>query len=238
MAEQNKEQQSKVETVPKDLYIQLLNKVDNLETEVDTYRQKSPIVGVRWYGEGGFGIGLTHPINGVTRIALSGFNDAAVIDYSTWLRIKNTEQAKDGLLVRDDTVIEEHSIMGKVAQKDNTNPGPNSLTQKQAETLLKGSMAQFKKIVSKMDSHWGPTRLIKTANLLEIQDETKMAYLRERRDNLLSEFRWNLLHPHDLKLACERHGISGWQTMDKDRMVKELTAFEINMLKLADERDD
>ena len=134
-------------TAPKDLYVKLLDRFDNLETELDTYRQKSPIIGVRWFGAGGMGIGLTHPINSVTKVALDGYGDKAVIDYATWTRIRKCIHCKFGLLVRDDSVIEEMHITGKVAPADREAPGPNSLTQAQTEKLLNGSVVALKKVV-------------------------------------------------------------------------------------------
>ena len=46
------------QTVPRDLYDELIRKLDAATLEVETYRAKSPLVGVRWFGEGGFGTKL------------------------------------------------------------------------------------------------------------------------------------------------------------------------------------
>lgn len=223
-------QNERKETIPRHIYDDMAKKLEMMELELDTHRQKSPLVGIRWYGGGGFGIGLTYPVQGVTKLALQGFNDRAVIDHATWLRIRNTEHAKFGLLVRDDTVIDELQILGKTALPDNTLPGPNSLTEEEATILLKGAVTALKKVVKKMDSHWGPIRLIKFAKIINVTDVTKLSYLRSVRDLLLSEFRWGLLHPHDLRLACENYKITNWEQMDPKEMIKELVKSEMTVL--------
>jgi len=214
------------QAVPIEIFNKLQDQLREVNAELETYRQRSPIVGVRWYGGGGFGIGLSHPVNGIGRIALNGYGDKAVIDYATWVRIKNTEHARFGLLVRDDDVIDEMHITGVKAKAD-VDKGPNSFNDKEVKELLKIPQTKLQHALNDMDSHWGPIHLLKAAAELGITGVAKIAAIKRRRDELSCEFRWSLLHPHDLKLACEQYKIPGWENMIEDEMVKVLAKIEL-----------
>lgn len=212
--------------IPVEVYNKLNDQFQELRAELETYQQRSPIVGVCWYGAGGFGIGLTNPINGVSRISLNGYGDKCVIDLATWTRIKNVEQAKFGLLVRDDSVIEELHITGVTARKD-VFRGPNSFTNEEVNTLLKGSLSKLNEMLKQMDSHWGPIHFLNEAKALGITTPSKIQALKKKRDELATQFRWSLLHPHDLKLACEQHNVKNWESMTENEMVKVLAGIEL-----------
>lgn len=217
---------TKTDAVPVEIFNKLQDQLNDVTAELETYRQRSPLVGVCWWGMGGFGIGLTHPINGVNRIALNGYGDKAVIDYATWVRIRNTEHARFGLLVRDDSVIDELHIVGVTAKQDVTK-SVNSLTNNEATALLKGTLAKLNEALKVMDSHWGPIHLLKAAEELKMTTPSKIQTISKRRDELATKFRWALLHPHDLKLACEQYEVRGWEQMDETEMVEVLSDIEI-----------
>ena len=214
------------QSVPIDLYNRLQDQLQSLNTELETFRQRSPIVGIRWFGAGGFGITLTHAVNGVNKLGLQGYDDKAVIDYATWIRIRNTEHARFGLLVRDDKVIDELHIVGVVAKKDLTS-SPNSLTGDETVSLLKGKLEDLTSALNGMTSHWGPIHLLHAAELLKVTTESKINAIKKKRDELSTEFRWSLLHPHDLKLACEQYKVKGWEDMEEDEMVHILARIEL-----------
>jgi len=220
-----------VETVPRHVYDELMKKLSQIEIEVDSYRQKAPIVGVSWFGEGGYGTRLMQPINGATSVAMDGFNDSCVVDLGTWKKIKRSELADNGLLVRDDSIIEALSVHGKVAPDDAQPPSVNSLTNAEAKQLLTGKHDTFKTVVSAMDSHWGPMRLINGARELGINHKPKLAYLRERRDELLCLFRWTILHVHDLRLAGENHDIPEWKTLSQADLAAKLASKEMETIR-------
>lgn len=227
-------QEKNEETIPKHVYNELLQKLEATRTENEMYRSKSPLVGVRWFGDGGFGAHLAYPISGVNRISLNGYGDKAVIDFATWIRLKKTEHAEFGLLVRDDDVIDELGTMGTKAKQDD-HPGPNSFTPKEAHDLLvKDSLPRFKAAVKALTSHWGAVHLLREGEALienkEKVDQTRLALLRERRDYLQSEFRFNLMHPHDLRSCCEQYKVRNWEDMTREEQVTALTELEINML--------
>lgn len=213
-------------TVPTDIFNRLQDEMRELQAELETYRQRSPIVGIRWYGEGGFGIGLTHPVNGVSRLALTGYGDKAVIDQATWVRIKTTEHARFGLLVRDDEVIEEMHIIGVAAKKDHEK-NVNSYTDKETEELLKGSVTSLNQVLNPMDSHWGPIHFLKAAEQIGMKNVTKLTAIKQRRDKLSCEFRWALLHEHDLRLAADQYKIKDAENTSSDELVKILAGIEI-----------
>jgi len=213
-------------SVSAELFNKLQDQMQELQAELETYRQRSPIVGVRWYGEGGFGIGLTHPVNGVSRMALNGYGDKAVIDFATWTRIKNTEHARYGLLVRDDAVIEEMHIVGVTAKKD-IDKSVNSLNDAETVELLKGSLAKLNQALKPMDSHCGPIHLLREAVKIGITTTSKIMAIKQRRDQLSCEFRWSLLHPHDLNLAAEQYKINGWEDMVPETIAKVLAEIEM-----------
>lgn len=218
------------QNVPVTLYNKLQDQFKELQSELETYKQRSPIVGVRWFGGGGFGIGLTHPVNGINKIALDGYGDKAVIDYATWLRICNTEHARFGLLVRDDTVIDELKIIGVPAKKDNST-NTNSFTNAEVTTLLKGSTVKLVKVLDEMTSHWAPIRFLKEYEILNLDDDTKRLKLEDRRNYLLCRFRWSLLHPHDLRQSCEQYKIPNWQDLDKEEILDILTKRDLAITK-------
>lgn len=218
-------------TVPKDVYSKLMSKLENLESELAVYKEKSPLVGVKWYGLGGFGIGLSHPVAGATRVNLKGYGDQAVIDWATWQRIKSCELARAGLVVRDDSVIGEMHISGVNAPEDDAHPSKNCFTDAEVVKLLKGSLSGIKKTMARVDSHYAPERILRYAERHGFEDQTKLISIRERMDELSCKYRWALLSIHDLRLACEQHKIRGWDEMLEEEMVDLLSANEIESMK-------
>jgi hypothetical protein len=218
------------QSVSKEVYDDLVKRANSDAAELELLRQKSPLVGVRWYGQGGFGIGLSHPVCGMTKLVLDGCDDKAVIDYTTWLRIRKTEQSRWGLLVRDDSVITELGLMGVTAKPDNTPVGPNSFTEKEAENILLGSIKDFKKAVAALDNHWACFRLLFAAKKINMTALERISLLENRQTYLLTRFRFELLHPRDLDLACELRHVPGWQDLDREKKVLYLTDQEVKAI--------
>jgi len=229
-------EENKQETVSKDVYLALLKKLEEARTENEAYRSKSPLVGIRWFGDGGFGAPLTYPISGVNKLLLNGYGDKGVMDNSTWVRLRKGEHAGFGLLVRDDSVIEELGVVGAVAPPDpEKDISPNSFTPAQAREILTNyTLPKFKGVVRDLTSHWGAIHLIREAEALIDEkikiDLTRVSYLKERRDYLQSEFRFSLMHPHDMRACCEQYGIRNWEDMQVEEMIEALTNAEIEML--------
>jgi hypothetical protein len=221
-------------TVPKELFDRQSKELEQIRQELDLYQQKSPIVGVRWFGRGGFGIGLSHPVGGLTRLVLDGYGDKAVIDYTTWLRIRSTEHAVLGLLVRDDLVIDELSMTGVAAKPDANKPGPNSFTPTEAKKILEGSIKDLKKVVDGLTSFWGAIHLIDEARDLGITDESRLSIIRSRKNYLLLKFRVSLLHPHDLQVACESFKVRDSENLSIDEKIDALTEIEFKNLNSSD----
>jgi hypothetical protein len=221
-------------TVPKELFDRQARELEQLHQELDLYQQKSPIVGVRWFGRGGFGIGLSHPVGGVTKLILDGYGDKAVIDYTTWLRIKNTEHAKLGLLVRDDSVIDELNIIGVTAKSDVNKPGPNSFTPEEAKKILEGTIKELKKVIDDLTSFWGAIHLLDEARDLGITDESRLSVIRNRKNYLLLKFRVSLLHPHDLQVVCESFKVKDSENLSIDEKIEAITKIEYDNLNSSD----
>ncbi len=211
------------QTVPKEIYDAVVKQINERDAELELHRQRSPLVGIRWYGQGTIGIGLSHPVSGMSKLILENVNDKAVIDYTTWLRVRKIEHSRIGLLVRDDAVIEELEMQGAVAKPDTEPVGPNSFTEKEAENILTGSMKDFKRVVMGLTSHWAAFRLLWAAEHIGMNDIAKIALLKARQSYLLIKFNLGLLHPRDLDLACEVHHVAGWIDMTREQKIDSLT---------------
>jgi hypothetical protein len=220
--------------VTQEEYFNLLKKTRELEDEVSSYRQKTPLVGIRWYGLGGNSISLSNPVNGINRVILEGKSGRdedkkAVIDYGTWMRLKRMDKkVEDGLIVRDDNVIDELQVAGKIAPVDNTKSS-NSFTDKEILKLFSGSVTPLRKIVDKMTSHWGPIHFIRVAEEHSIKDKAKLGILIERRNYLFAKDKLYRLNIHDLRLCCEQHRIQ-CENMNVKEMVNELLEIELQFI--------
>lgn len=211
--------------VNRDSFEKLQREADKLREELESYRQRSPLVGVRWYGEGGLGIHLTHSREGISKVELDGYGAADVIDYATWHRMKKSEVVGNGLLVRDDSVIDEEKITGIKAKVDDTK-SVNAFTDSEIAVLMEQPLSTLAPIIDMMDSHWGPEHFIRWAKRNDFKDVAKIQYIKKKRDFLAAKYRWSLAHPHDLQLACELHKVE-FEGRYLDDVIDELTQIEI-----------
>lgn len=226
--------EEKMETkknVTSDMYIRAMDRVASLEHELDLYKQKTPLVGVVWYGQGGFGIGLSQMINGRTRVALEGFGAKAVIDYSTWIRIRGTEEAQNGILIRDDSVIKGMAVPGVVAEPDKKK-NPNVFLISEIEKILVGSISGVKKTMNQITNHFPAKLFLKVAKDLNKEkedtiDKSKLAIIENKYNELFIKHKWSLLHHHDLTTACELQGIDFTHLTD-DQMIHKLSKLELD----------
>lgn len=215
----------KLEDTRDKLIEKLQTKLEVAEKELDQFKAKAPIVGVRWYGKGGFGIGLSRMVGGVNKVALEGYNDKAVIDYSAWIRVRNTEEAQAGILVRDDSVIDEVGQIGSVAKKDQ-NKSPNTYTRGEIELILNGSMPELKEILSTFTHYFPALHFKEVAESMKVKNEGKIKVIKDKFNELYCKFRWEKLHHHELVLAVD--GLKQpWETMTDEQMVDFLVKHEL-----------
>jgi len=202
-----------------DKYLQLLKKYETTLEELDVFKTKSPLVGVRWFGSGGFKIGLSHPINGVNSVLLHGYNDKAVIDLPAWHRIGNTEAVHDGVIVRDDSVVKELGLTGVVAPIDKIK-SENAFLDDEIRAILKKGIPILKATMKKITNQFAAKHFLDVMDLDKNKDLSKRAVIEGRRDELLTYHRYSLLHHHDLTSCCETFGIEFKGLTDAEMIVK------------------
>jgi hypothetical protein len=211
--------------ITEEMYEALLKKQSATERELELFKQKSPIVGLRWYGEGGFGIGLTYPIMGITKVSLEGYGTKAVIDHSSWLRVRNTEEVRAGILVRDDSVVAELGIIGVTADPEKVE-NTNAFTDGQIEELLSSTLPVLKKVVKKFTNHFPCRHFLKVAKRIKNDEKEKSFLLMERYRELFLVHLYGLLNVHDLRTACELRGFP-FVNKDEDEMISMLVKEDI-----------
>ena len=182
-------------------YLALLDRVDALSAENDALKAKAPLVGVRWYGEGGFRVGLSSRINGLTTVVLQGYDTKNVIDLAAWIRVQNTEAVKKGVLVRDDGVIKEMEIPGITAPSDKLK-NENAYINDDIVTILSKPIKTLQSHMNKITDHFAAQHFLRVATEVDTED-TKKLLINKTCDKLLTRFRYSLLHHHDLTTACE-----------------------------------
>jgi len=139
-----------------EMYHSLMTKLDEVTKENELFKQKSPLVGVRWFGLGGIGLGLNYAVNGTKRVSLEGYGDKGVIDVGTWFRVRGTEEVRGGILVRDDRVIEETATNGYAAKPD-IKENPNAFVDDEIERILKmKSMNKLRQVMKNCTNHFCP----------------------------------------------------------------------------------
>lgn len=213
--------------MPEDIALlkEMMIKNELLQGQLDEFRDKSPIVGIRWYGAGGNTIHLDRPIGGYTQVILRKYGDKGVIDYNAWQRVVNSESVMYGVLVRDDDVIHEMKIIGNLAQPEQ-DTNTNAFTEKQLERIITGKIEGIKKVLKGATFHFLPGRMLKMVDRLDINDSNKKKIMKERFDYLLVYFRYKLLHPHDLTLACELNDLP-FENISVENMISTLTDYDL-----------
>lgn len=215
-------------TITPEMYMGLLKKYEQVLSELDLFKQKSPIVGVRWFGKGGTSIGLTYAVAGQTRVVLEGYGSKAVIDYPTWIRMRTSEEARVGVLVRDDSVIAELGVSGIIGEPDKKR-NPNALLDEEIIILLKGNVGDLKKKVEAFTNHFPALHMLMVAKEIGFNDLSKLSIIRDKYRYLLTKFKISLLHHHDLTLSCELYNIS-FDNKTDEQMIEELTQIELKAL--------
>ena len=209
----------------------LIKENAQLYRQLSVYQKQSPLVGVRFYGQGGFGIGLNQTINGLNRVALKGYGSKGIIDQAAWQRIQGTEEVQAGIGVRDDNVIKELGFEGVVAEEEVKNS--NSFTDDEIMHLLSNSsLKQLKKMADNITHHFAARHFVEAAKLNKFQDKTKISLFEQKHLELFTKFKWELLNIHDLKLACDI------QELDSERKTKEQLVEMLANLELKNSSDE
>lgn len=199
-----------------------------LRKELEVFKSTSPIVGVRWFGMGAYYIRMNHAMEGQAMLVLKGYNDKGFLDYSTWKQIWKNELVKKGMIVRDDSVLEEIGMSSHAVAEPDSFKGENSFTLKEVQDLLTGSAGNFKKVINNVTSHQLIDHFRIQYKELGITDVTKKLAMDHRQKYLVSKYNWsNLVHDFDIQLACEARQIPGYKDMSKEEIVEILVKMDI-----------
>ncbi len=215
--------EDKVKTISIEEYNKLIDRLDAKEKELNYFKGNNLLVGVRFYGEGSFAVGLNKPINGLNRTVFFGYDSKGVIDYAGWTRIFNSNERRWGIAVRDDSVIDELGILGTVAPID-SDKNPNAFTNSQIKDIFGYSEAKFKKVVDAFTSYFPARHFIKVMEAENIEDIAKKSIIRSRYNYLFDVYRWSILGKHELRAACELNDIPFDEQTTEREMVERLIA--------------
>lgn len=212
-----------------DLIRDLLVQNEKLQKELERFRSKVPLVGVRWYGKGGVSLGLTHPIGGYSKVVLRGYGDKGTIDLATWVRVESSDIVKEGVLVRDDAVVTEMAIDGAIADPDK-HTNSNSFTDSQIEKFLRGNIKKLNEVLDSCTHHFAPYHFLVVMRNIGLKDAEVQKVVRKRAKEMFVQHNWSLLHHHDLTEAMEINGLE-YKGKTDDEMVSELTNMELSTIK-------
>lgn len=180
-----------------------------LKSEVSYLKKTNQLVGIVWYGHGVTSIGLPIEINGTRRLQLKGQGAKGIVDYSSWLRLKRADITITGLLVRDDSIIQELGIPADVAPPDRDGEkSNNSFLDAEIDNLLTGPRSAFYKKVDAVTSYFVLLRFSARAKALKINDKRLMDVLKGKYYELWERYKHGLMHYWDVLNACEAQGIS------------------------------
>lgn len=212
-----------------ELIARLYEQVTELKKENDLLKEKANIVGVRWYGDSTFFIKLSHSVAGITLVKFDTPDQMAVIDFPAWNKCKHLEQVQSGILVRDDSVIDEMGIMGNAAPKDREVP-VNALTKEDIINIYeKTTPKQFEKRIDSLTHYFVCRHFLRVYNQMSEADkrkhEGKMLYVKRYGDYLFAVYRWSKLHKYDIDWACENAGMENYE----NRTLKDKIDFLVNL---------
>lgn len=211
------------------MYSDLSDRHEATKKENDIFKQKTQIVGVRWYGKGGFGIGLNYMVNGINRVALEGYGATGIIDYSSWIRVRTTEECRNGILVRDDSVISDMGLEGMIGSFGAVDrfTNANAFTDKEITPLLNGRVTELKKVVKQFTHHFVARHFLEVAKRIKLKDQTKIHVIKDRYFELFVRFKNGLLLYHDLTLCCELNNIKNFDVLTSAEMIEKLSILEL-----------
>ena len=205
-----------------DLMRKLIEEVKELKDENKKLKRQNLVVGVRWYGHGSCNLPLSLPVSGKSSLYLSGYGDKGVLDYALWLKIQGTEIVKKGVIVRDDSVLEELFISEDAAPNDGVK-SPNAFTDLEIESLL-GAKRELKTKLKDITYFHTVARFLRIAKETKMdKDGDLMTLLKNAYHRLEVRFRYDLLDKWDLLNIAESAGIStvGVSTEDlKEKLIK------------------
>lgn len=201
----------------------LIGRLEVLELENRRLRKQNLIVGVRWYGYGAMSIGLSIEIGGRNKVDLEGYGAKGVIDYPTWMSLQKAKIVKEGVLVRDDSVIEELNIFGDIGHKD-VDKNCNSFTDAEIIQLLGGNRKKIEKVLNKVTHFQIVARFQKLIPKSEAAEKGDIGrYVSDRYEEIETKFRWGFLDKWEIIAAAENAGfdVSGVNAeVLRDRLVK------------------
>lgn len=197
----------------------VLAKNEQLSKENEIFKQKNPIVGVRWYGMGSYHIRMLNPTEGQSSLRLDKYLDKGFLDYATWVNIRKNELARKGLIVRDDSVIEELGLTHQLVAQPDEYKDPNAFTLAELQELLKGPIKNLKNALNKMTSHQAIEHFMLQYKELGLNDAAKKLLLKNRENYLALKYNWNLQHDYDIEMACKTRDISGYENMYRDEII-------------------
>jgi hypothetical protein len=156
---------------------------------------------------------------------LEGRHACGAIDLSSWNRVKNTEEVMAGILVRDDSVIDEQQVTGVVAPPDKK-INPNAYSADEVKEILKGAKKGLIETANKFTHHFPARHFLETATEIGFNDANKLNVLKERYRYLFIKFKTKLLNRHDLMTACELNEIS-FDNLSVNEMVEKIVSIEV-----------
>jgi len=208
--------------------LELMEMNENLRMENEVYRKKSPIVGIRWWGMGGYQVRMKNPTKGQSMLSLDGYGDRGFLDQETWNTVSKNELGRKGLVVRDDAVLEELGMTGYITAPKDKFSNPNALTLQETKDLLMGPISKLKAKIEKMGSHQAIEHLRQQYKLLDINDVAKSLLLKSRQIYLAVYYNWSRAHDFDIELACKVRDIIGYEGMSREELVEKLTLSDIS----------
>jgi len=209
-------------TVSQESYARILAQLEDTQKQNDILRGDNLFVGIRWYGDGGYAIGLAKPIRGLRRVTFNqgNPNQMAIINFEDWLRLDTTEEKLGGVIVRDDSIIDTLGIKGYMVGDADKEVNPNAFTNPTIENILRGTVKRLKEVMNSVTHRFAPKHFRRIAEAIGIDSIEKLDIIKRRESYLLNTYNYGRLHHHDLTQYCETNDIKGWKDMEDKEMVK------------------
>ncbi len=209
-------------------YESLLKEVKELREENAALRGDCLVVGVRWFGLGGFGTGLKKEVNGQKTFAVDGYGSYGVMDINTWNHLlKNDLHVAEGLLVRDDSILELEGLENRAAPPDKSR-NPNSFLDDEILEILKNKK-ELNKVLKKITHHNATIHLLRVAKNNNITDPGIITPILDKRIRLFALYNINRMHNRELDLACELNRIP-FEGRKREDLVADLLKVELSNL--------